>query len=71
MGTNACSDSNPDSAHLVVDRLHFPRVNADADFDAKRGATASTIFVPHLTALAGPSNVAKNPSPAVSISTPR
>ena len=32
---------------------------------------ASTIDVAHRTARAGPSNVAKKPSPAVSTSTPR
>jgi len=38
---------------------------------AARAGTASTAARAHLTARAGPSNVAKKPSPAVSISTPR
>ena len=52
---------------LPVDRLHLARVDPDADLDPE-GNHRWTHAWPQRTARAGPSNVAKKPSPAVDLS---
>ena len=60
-----------DAADLPVDRLDLAGVHARADLDAERRDRRRRSPSAQRTARAGPSNVAKNPSPAVSTSVPR
>ena len=57
------------SGEIVTDELAFAGMNATADF-RPRGRTASLSAPAQRIARAGPSNAARNPSPAVLISRP-
>jgi hypothetical protein len=67
---DAGSDDHGDASELLVDGLDLSGVSP-ARTSTPSGWTASTIAWAQRIALAGPSNDAKNPSPAVSISFPR
>jgi hypothetical protein len=59
-----------DSAHIATGQFDLAGVESDPYLQADP-RTSSLIARPHRMALAGPSNVARNPSPAVSTSRPR
>ena len=70
-GADAGADVDRDPARPCRRSSSTSPVCRPARISSPSGRTASTIACAQRTARAGPSNVAKNPSPAVSISVPR
>ena len=70
MRRDACAGMDSDSCDLFVDELTLARVQACAYVEAEL-AHGLAIADAHRIARAGPSKDARNPSPAVSTSTPR
>ena len=65
------ADVDGDSADVVTHQLAFAGVDARAHVDAKLFDADARSQAPQRTARAGPSNVARKPSPAVLVSLPR
>jgi hypothetical protein len=67
---NSSADVHGEPADLPVDCLDFTGMRSCPDVEPERLDSFDDGSAAYRTARAGPSNVAKNPSPAVSISVP-